>query len=77
MNRPIWVVMLSVDARKGRKAEQDIKYVRAATQAGAVKCAKFHSALPARSFAHARIATPKDLGCVPSADTSAATERSP
>ena len=63
--RPVWVVTLSTDKRRGKPSEVDIKYIRSATQGGAVKCAKFHSTLPTRCFAHARIATPKDLGCVP------------
>ncbi len=65
MNRPVWIVGLHMDARKGKPAEQDIKYVRAATQAGAVRCAKYNSMLPLRARAWARVATPKELGCVP------------
>jgi hypothetical protein len=65
MSRPVWVVVLSTEKRMGKPADRDIKYVRAATQAGAVKCAKFHSTLPARCFANAHIASPQELGCVP------------
>lgn len=54
-----WVVKLSF----GR--ETDFKYVRAQTEGGAIRVAKHHSRLPSRADAYARVATWKDLGCVP------------
>ncbi len=63
--RPVWVVSLFIDKKGQQPARSDIKYVRAATQAGAVRCAKANSLLPLKCRAAARIATPQDLGCVP------------
>lgn len=65
LERPIWLITLWIDKRKGKPADRDVKYVRAATQAGAVRCARFHSMLPRRANAFARLATPQDLGCKP------------
>ena len=63
MNRPTWIVEL-IAAKKGSKPEQrDVKYVRAATEAGAKRTAQAHSLLPLRASCYARIATPQDLGC--------------
>lgn len=66
VDRPVWVVELWWDCgRTLTKRKKDTKYVRAASEAGAIRTAKAHSMLPINCSASARHATPQDLGCVP------------
>lgn len=53
-----WVV--TVEAGQKR----DVKYVSASDQEGAEQAAIDNSYLPGRLTARARLATPRDLGCV-------------
>lgn len=63
----VWVVYLISNKREGRKKieQRDTKIVRAKTEAGAIKTARYFSHLKGRMSARARLATPIDLGCVP------------
>lgn len=63
----IWVVELVEQRGSRMKQERDTKYVRAKTEEGAIRCARFHSMLPDSASAYARLATPQDLGCVEAA----------
>jgi hypothetical protein len=61
MPRPIWVVRL----QQHQTHKTDTKYVRAATQDGAIRCAKANSMLPMNAqVIEVRHATPQDLECV-------------
>jgi len=64
--KPVWVVELVGRNRSLFKPDRDTKYVRARTAEGAIRCAKFYSWMPGADFAsaYARLATPRDLGCV-------------
>ena len=58
--RPVWVVRL----RQHMTKVEDTKYVRAATQEGAIRCAKANSQLPTNAqVVEVRHATPQDLEC--------------
>lgn len=57
-----WVVIVE----GGQK--RDVKYVSAFDQDGAQQCAIDNCFLPGRLTARARLATPRDLGCVWVAD---------
>lgn len=64
--KKVWVVVLYQRKRGSRKRERtDRKIVRACTKEGAIKTARFFSSLPKIVAARARLATPYDLGCVP------------
>jgi len=60
--KPVWVVTLRTRKRRGKPAEHDVKYVRAADSNGAIRCARFWSMLPRSAYASARLASPVDLG---------------
>lgn len=62
----VWVVHLSMTRRVNRRTVRDseTKIVRARQKSGAIRCARHHSFMPARAQADARLATPRDLGCV-------------
>jgi len=60
----IWVVELIEQRGSRMKRDRDTKYVRARSEEGAIRCARFHLTLPDSASAYARLATPQDLGCV-------------
>lgn len=60
-----WVVTLTaerkIDGRK--KTIRDVLYIRAKTEAGAIRTARLESGLTGRMGASARLASADDLGC--------------
>lgn len=69
-----WVVALVRTYRENgkRREARDIKYVTARTAEGAARTAKHFSHLKGRLTAYVRLATPWDLGCVPTKSREAA-----
>lgn len=63
-----WVVVLTwrnhaAASRRDRDAAET-KYVGARSREGAIATARGHSTAPKHAGAYARLATPRDLGCV-------------
>lgn len=67
----VWVVVLSQRDRGRKRGRVDRKFVRARTQQGAVATARENSFMDKIVNAYARLATPADLGCVPTPTTDA------
>ena len=59
-DKKVWVVRL---VGPGKKPRRDTKYVRASTEQGAIRTARYFSSMKRVSWAFAELATPKDLGC--------------
>lgn len=62
-----WVVSLTSTKRVGRVKERKhhTVYVRARTSESAIRTARINTFLKGRISGHCRLATPTDLGCVP------------
>lgn len=63
----VWVVDVTATFRElGKKKSKSRRmYIRAKTPEGARRTAKYHCTLKGRLGSTARLATPTDLGCVP------------
>lgn len=60
-----WVVNLMAFGRRSKLQASEKKYVRAKTEAGAIRTARHYSFMPAGAHASARLAHPvRDLECV-------------
>jgi hypothetical protein len=57
----IWAVLL--EARRGLRTEQEVKYVRATTRQGAERTALANTWLDNAEVVDAHLATPEELGC--------------
>ncbi len=60
----VWAVYLHQRKVK-KKGKMEVKYVRAKTSTGAIKTARAHTFMKKVASCSARLATPHELGCVP------------
>jgi hypothetical protein len=63
--RPVKIWVVEVSRRVGYEMKKHTMCIRSRTREGAESCARENTFIRGNVAAHARLATPRDLGCVP------------
>lgn len=64
LTRPVKIWVVDVSRRAGYETQKHTMYVRSRTRDGAEQCARDNTFIRGNVSARARLATPRDLGCV-------------
>jgi hypothetical protein len=67
--RPVKIWVVEVSRRINYETRTHMMYVRSRTRDGAEQCARENTFIRGNVSARARLATPRDLGCVPTGAT--------